>query len=88
MPANKPGSTPSMPAGDTLPAGDTQIPGTDHGFSILFGAVTWPSEQDIAPETLRAGMVPVKREDPLVEPFYRGRGGKKGSVAAWQCRVL
>jgi hypothetical protein len=25
---------------------------------ILFGAVTWPHEQDIAPETLLAGMVP------------------------------
>jgi hypothetical protein len=26
---------------------------------ILFGAVTWPHEQDIAPETLLAEMVPV-----------------------------
>lgn len=25
---------------------------------ILFGAVTWPHEQDIAPETLLAGLVP------------------------------
>lgn len=27
---------------------------------ILFGAVTWPHEQDIAPETLLAEMVPVE----------------------------
>jgi len=27
---------------------------------ILFGAVTWPHEQDIAPETLVAEMVPVE----------------------------
>ena len=30
---------------------------------ILFGAVTWPHEQDIAPETLLAEMVPVDRSD-------------------------
>lgn len=30
---------------------------------ILLGAVTWPHEQDIAPETLLAEMVPVS-EDP------------------------
>ena len=34
------------------------IPG--HGFRILFGAVTWPNEQDIASETLLAGLVPVE----------------------------
>jgi hypothetical protein len=28
---------------------------------LLFGAVTWPHEQDIAPETLLAEMVPVDR---------------------------
>lgn len=27
---------------------------------ILFGAVTWPHEQDIAPETLIAEMLPVE----------------------------
>lgn len=27
---------------------------------ILFGAVTWPHEQDIAPETLLSGMLPAE----------------------------
>jgi hypothetical protein len=30
---------------------------------IVFGAVTWPHEQDIAPETLVAGMVPVDQQE-------------------------
>jgi hypothetical protein len=35
----------------------------EHYFNqvgILFGAVTWPHEQDIAPETLIEEMVPVE----------------------------
>src|SRR5574337_336053 len=34
---------------------------------ILFGAVTWPHDQDIAPETLVAEMVPIGPSDP--SPF-------------------
>lgn len=30
---------------------------------ILFGAVTWPHEQDIAPETLLAGLEPAVQEN-------------------------
>lgn len=29
---------------------------------IVFGAVTWPHEQDIAPETLVAGLMPMERQ--------------------------
>lgn len=34
---------------------------------ILFGAVTWPHEQDIAPETLLAEIQPVDFLSPLPE---------------------
>lgn len=30
---------------------------------IVFGAVTWPHEQDIAPETLVAGLMPMERQE-------------------------
>jgi hypothetical protein len=34
--------------------------------SILFGAVTWPHEQDVAPETLLAELVPLQGESALL----------------------
>ena len=34
---------------------------------ILFGAVTWPHEQDIAPDTLMAGLVPLDKAEDLTE---------------------
>jgi hypothetical protein len=39
----------------------------EHYFNqvgLLFGAVTWPHEQDIAPETLLAEMVPIESAPP------------------------
>ena len=34
-------------------------PGYFNQVGILFGAVTWPNEQDIAPETLLAELLPI-----------------------------
>jgi hypothetical protein len=39
---------------------------------ILFGAVTWPHEQDIAPETLLAGLQPLDDATPLMPPVVAG----------------
>src|SRR5436309_15877536 len=39
---------------------------------ILFGAVTWPHEQDIAPETLLAELVPVESSFAPNIAFERG----------------
>lgn len=30
------------------------------GMDVVFGAVTWPHEQDIGPETLLAGLKPLE----------------------------
>ncbi len=39
----------------------------DQGYfnrvAVVHGAVTWPHEQDIAPETLIAGMIPTRGDD-------------------------
>jgi hypothetical protein len=41
---------------------------------ILFGAVTWPHEQDIAPETLLAEMVSFDSNDSNLAPNTRCAG--------------
>lgn len=43
---------------------------------ILFGAVTWPHDQDIAPETLLAEMLPVESIAPD-EPLQSGASGDR-----------
>jgi hypothetical protein len=43
---------------------------------ILFGAVTWPHEQDIAPETLLAELVPL---DPLAPNIAFERDAPKAA---------
>jgi hypothetical protein len=37
---------------------------------IVFGAVTWPHEQDIAPETLVAGLMPMARKGNAEQGAY------------------
>lgn len=33
--------------------------------NVVLGAVTWPHEQDIAPETLLAGLKPIEQSEPV-----------------------
>lgn len=39
---------------------------------IVLGAVTWPHEQDIAPETLLAGLQPLEDATPSMPPVVAG----------------
>lgn len=50
---------------------------------ILFGAVTWPHEQDIAPETLLAGLQPYESgalELKVAETLAEYRSGKPREI--------
>ena len=42
---------------------------------IQFGAVTWPHEQDIAPETLLAGLLPWQKSDVPVARYAIAEDG-------------
>lgn len=46
---------------------------------ILLGAVTWPHEQDIAPETLLAEMTPVEAEPELSNEIFQSDRSVAGS---------
>ena len=48
---------------------------------ILFGAVTWPNEQDIAPEILVEGMLPAPSSDATDSPVQSDSGDRSAGQA-------